>query len=132
MSAEQNTAVVQKAYADFSRGDIASLLSSLDEGVEWISPGKSPASGLRKGRAEVAEFFRIVNETWEFLSFEPRDYIATGDRVVALGHYHARSRQTGRDAGSDWAMVFTVRDGKVTRFQEYADTVILESALTAA
>ena len=132
MSAEQNAAVVQKAYADFSRGDIASVLSACDENIEWITPGPEPLGGSRKGRSQAAEFFRLVNEAWEFLSFEPREYIASGDRVVALGHYHARSRETGREAASDWAMVWTLRDGKATRFQEYTDTAALLSALPAA
>jgi len=58
--------------------------------------------------------------------------IASGDRVVALGRYDARSRRTGRTAASHWAMAFTFHDGKVAHFQEYTDTSTLEAALVAA
>ena len=35
---------------------------------------------------------------------------------------------TGREWESDFAHVLSVRDGKVTRFQEYADTAALADA----
>jgi len=129
---DSNVRQVQSAYAAFSRGDIAGILATLADDVLWITPGSSAAAGERRGKQEVAGFFQTINEMWEFLAFEPRDFIASGDRVVALGRYDARSRQTGRTAASHWAMVFTFRDGAVVRFQEYTDTSTLEAALVAA
>jgi len=131
MSTEQNIQTVQKAYAAFSRGDIGGVLTTLSDDILWITPGSSAAAGERRGKQEVAGFFQTINEMWEFLAFEPREFIASGDRVVALGRYDARSRQTGRTAASHWAMVFTFRDGAVVRFQEYTDTSTLEAALVA-
>lgn len=131
MSPEENMKVVQKAYADFSRGDIPAVLSSLADNVEWITPGGPafPTAGVRRNKAEVSEFFRIVNDTWTFDSFEPREYIASGDRVVVCGHYTARSRKTGAAAACDWAMVWKLRDGKAINFQEYTDTAAMGEAL---
>jgi len=48
--------------------------------------------------------------------FEPKEFIATGDKVVALGHYRAPT-PIKKSFDSDFAMVFTLRNGKVTRFQ---------------
>jgi ketosteroid isomerase-like protein len=79
----------------------------------------------------VNAFFRTLAERWEFLVFEPAEYIASGDRVIALGRYEVRSRQTGRMAASHWAMVWTFRNGKAVRFQEYTDTAALEGAEAA-
>ena len=132
MSTEQNIQTIQRAYAAFSRGDISVTLEILSDDILWITPGNSPAAGERRGKQEVAGFFQTIDEMWEFLAFEPREFIASGDRVVALGRYDARSRQTGRPAASHWAMVFTFRDGKVIHFQEYTDTSTLEAALVAA
>ena len=41
-------------------------------------------------------------------NLEAREYIAQGERVVALGHERQRIKATGRVAEVDWAMVFTV------------------------
>ena len=37
-------------------------------------------------------------------------------------------KATGRVAENDWAMVFTVRDGKITKFRNYSDTAAVASA----
>ena len=132
MSTENNIKIVQKAYADFSHGDLPGVLNTFAEDILWISPGNSSLSGEKRGKQEVTAFFRALLELWEFLAFEPGEYIASGDRVVALGRYEVRSRQTGRTAASHWAMVFTFRDGKAIHFQEYMDTSTLEAAETAA
>ena len=49
-------------------------------------------------------------------AFEPREFIAHGDKVVALGHYAWRVKSTGREFGGDFAHVFTMSNGKVIRF----------------
>ena len=94
--------------------------------------GRYSPGGRTAGKEEVAGFFRTLDEQWHFLAFEPREYIASGDRVVALGRYDVRCRQTGRAAASHWAMVWTIQNGKAIRFQEYTDTSALEAAATGA
>jgi len=47
---------------------------------------------------------------------------------MALGHYAWHVESTGREWESDFAHVFTVRDGKLTRFQEYANTAAIADA----
>ncbi|HEV3199516.1 MAG TPA: nuclear transport factor 2 family protein [Bryobacteraceae bacterium] len=133
MSANENIQIAQKAYADFGRGDIPALLAAVDENVEWVTPdiGMAPG-GTYRGKAGVAQFFQQVGETWEFQAFEPKEYIASGDRLVVLGSYAFTSRSTGRSGSCDWAMVWKLRDGKVVHFQEYSDTAVLRGALTKA
>ena len=87
-----------------------------------------PFSGERKGKAGVAEFFKIVGETEEFQQFEPREFIAQGDTVVAIGHYRATTKATGRTFDSDFAMVFTLRGGKAAGFREFTDSAAVNAA----
>jgi ketosteroid isomerase-like protein len=130
----ENVQIIQDGYAAFSRGDIAAVLAVYDENIEWTTPemAEIPNTGTVHGHAGVGAFFQAVGETWEFQSFEPREFIASGDTVVVRGHYDCKSRRTGRSASSDWVMVFKLRDGKVTQFQEYTNTAVLRDALTAA
>jgi uncharacterized protein len=57
MSSEANIQIVQKAYADFSRGDVPAILAILDPSVEWVVPGDLPDSGTFRGPAEVLPRF---------------------------------------------------------------------------
>ena len=128
---EQNIQVAQSMYACFQRGDIPALLDQVEESIEWITPGPKPFGGTWHGKAGVADFFRMVSETWDFQAFEPREFVASGDNVVVLGRYAMTARGTGRPASSDWAMHFTIRNGKCARFQEYTDSAALSDAMAA-
>lgn len=132
MAEAQNTKVVQDAYAAFGRGDIPALLGYMTDDIQWqpvIGAAQHvPFSGERTGKAGVAEFFKIVGETEEFQQFEPREFIAQGDKVVALGHYRAVTKLTGRTFDADFVMVFTLRDGKVAAFREFTNTAAVNAA----
>jgi hypothetical protein len=132
MSEAQNTKVVQDAYAAFGRGDIPTLLGYMTDDVHWrpvIGTAKHvPFSGERKGKAGVAEFFKQVAESEDFQQFEPREFVAQGDTVVAIGHYRAVTKATGKTFASDFAMVFTLRGGKVATFREFTDSAGINAA----
>jgi ketosteroid isomerase-like protein len=132
MSEMQNVAVVQNAYAAFGRGDIPGLLALMTEDIDWrpvIGTGPHvPFSGARKGKPAVAEFFKQVAESEDFEQFEPREFVAQGDKVVAIGHYRAVTRTTRKSFESDFVMVFTLRDGKVAAFREFTDSAGIDAA----
>jgi len=127
---EENKAIVRQAYDNFKAGRIDKLLELMSNDIEWILPEVEgiPFSGSRSGLKSVGEFFVIVNNSQESLSFEPRDIFADDDKVVALGNYTWRVRSTRREFTGDFAHVWTFRDGKATRFQEYTDTAALANA----
>jgi uncharacterized protein len=130
MSERENTELVHQAYQHFKGGDIQSLLGLLSEDVEWklFEIEGVPFSGTRRGVERVGEFFAQVFDTEEPLHFEPRELVAQGEKVVALGDYAWRVKSTGREYESDFVHVFTVRDGKVARFQEFMDTAAVSAA----
>jgi len=131
MQEAQNTKIVQDGYAAFARGDIQTLLSLFDDGIRWhaVKGGSKdvPQAGERVGKAAVAEFFALLPEVQTFEQFEPRQFIAQRDKVVALGRYRGTSKATGRSYESDFAMVFTVQNGKITAFEEYTDSAAINA-----
>jgi len=131
---EDNLGVIRRGYDAFGRGDINTLLESFDEQVSWVTPGppELATSGRRTGRQEVAEFFVSVNELFDIQRFEPKEFLAQGDRVVVVGSETARARPTGNVIEADWVHVFTLRNGKVVAFQEFFDTAAVVAALSAA
>jgi uncharacterized protein len=135
MQETQNTKIVQDAYAAFLRGDVQGVLGSLDDSIVWqpvIGAGKHvPTAGERRGKKAVGEFFKAVADTTHFSRFEPREYVAQGDKVVALGHYTATTSKGG-SFDSDFVMVFTLRNGKVIQFQEFLDSAALNAAFAPA
>jgi uncharacterized protein len=130
MNEEENTRLVQQAYRDFQNGDIQGVLGSLSEDVEWVTTQLSgvPVGGTYHGVEEAGRFFSSLGDAQEPRHFEPREFVAQGEKVVALGHYAWHVGATGRQWESDFAHVFVVRDGKIARFQEYTDTAAIADA----
>jgi uncharacterized protein len=127
MSEKGNTNLVQYVYQNFNGGDIKAVLALLSKDIEWQIENV-PFAGKRRGQEQMGQFFASLVDTQEVQHFEPREFIAQGDRVVALGHYAWRVRFTGREFGGDFAHVFTLHNGKVIRFHEYMDTAAAAAA----
>lgn len=129
-----NTEIVKGMYDAFNRGDIAAVLNGVDDNVEWIVPGPSsiPYARRYRGRSEAADFFKKLGETSEFEPITVERYVEQGDVVVALGSYKGRSKPMQKQFQTGFAMAFTLRGGKVTRFQEHMDTAAIAAAYASA
>ncbi len=130
MDEQANVRVVEGMFASLTRGDLSGVLDRLSDDVEWriAGPAELPFVGLHRGREAVATFFRDFAQAAEFETFEPREYLAKGDKVIVLGHERQRIRETGRVVETDWAMVFVVRDGRITRYRNYVDSRDVQAA----
>ena len=134
MSEQENLRLVQEGYSDFARGDVQNLLEKFSDDIEWLIPGSktNPLAGTYKGKDGVGRFFKLLSDLTEISSFEPRDFVAQGDKVIVLGSESGRIKTTGREFHSEWAMAFTLRDEKIVKFQEYGDTANWEAAFSGA
>jgi hypothetical protein len=135
MQETQNVKVVQEAYAAFGRGDVQAILDRLDDGIVWKpvygAASYVPMSGERRGKPAVAIFFKQVAENLTFSRFEPREFVATGDKVVTLGRYTAKT-SGGKDFDADFVMVFALKRGKVAEFQQFTDAAALNASFAVA
>lgn len=125
-----NSDLIRSLYAAFGRGDVKSILDALDPSIEWPSNGDAriiPWGGL----AGAASFFEALADNLDFEAFEPRDYFEDGDTVIVLGRTKARVKSGGGVFDSDWAHVFSFKNGRLLRFREFYDTKSIADALAA-
>ncbi len=136
MSEQENVQIAKRAYELFKGGDIESLLNLYTDDATWETPRveNMPQTGKRKGREQMLEFMALVGPgNLESLRFEPREFVAQGNKVVVLGHYQWRVKATGKEYASDFVHVCTFDDdGKITAFKEYLDTAAARDAYTSA
>ena len=140
MSTEQNVQTVKDFFAAIGRRDGEGLLALTAEAIEWVIPGEDwPLAGTHRGHAGLADLLRKAYEletSWP----KPLEYVAQGDRVVAVGfatgkvkatnqafedHFvfaRGKVKATNKPFEDDWIFAITVRDGKLTSIQEYVDT----------
>ena len=122
---QANIAFVQSMYAAFGKGDIATITNALTPDVDWCCNGRPadfPTFGQFTGPEAVNGFFATVAEHNDFAEFSPREFYADGDKVFVLGHYAITVKKTGKMVASDWVHIFTFKNGRVAKFQEFLDT----------
>jgi ketosteroid isomerase-like protein len=116
-----NATVVEEAYSAFSRGDIPAVLDKLDENVEWSSPATLPQGGRFHGKDGVVKFFEGVGGAWDPLGLAVESVGELGPELVVGVLRADGTRRAGKPSGYGAVHVFTVHDGKITRFREYTD-----------
>ncbi len=121
---QANVQVVEGMFAALERGDIQGVLDRLSDDIEWriAGPSELPYAGVHRGRDEVAKFFEAFGREAEFEVFEPWEFIAKANKVVVLGHERQRIKDSGRVVETDWAMLFVLHDGRITRFRNFVDS----------
>ena len=110
---------------------MAALAEATADDVERVNPGDpadDPNTGTFEGKAAVLGWFGGLASTVDFTTFEPRELIAENDKVVSLVYAEATARETGRAFVNHEAHVWTFRDGKIARFQNYQDTAAAAAA----
>lgn len=92
-----------------------------DEGVlPWI--------GRKTGRLAMADFMRDLRALTEPLSLDVEDILASDDRAAIVGSLRTRIKATGKIMASQFAIILTITDGVVTRFQMLEDSFNLARA----
>lgn len=61
----------------------------------------------------------------------PKEFVAEGATVVALGEYCGTYRATGKSFKAPFAHVWKFHDGKVVSFHQYTDTAVHQRPLQA-
>jgi uncharacterized protein len=120
-----NRAVVESLYRAFGAGDGATISGLLAPDLVWNEAENGPYADRNPYNGPEAVFeglFARIGAEYEGFVVTPVLYVASGDRVVALGRYTGTNRATGEALDAQFAHVFTVSGGKITQFQQYTDT----------
>jgi ketosteroid isomerase-like protein len=89
-----------------------------------------PYAGTYIGPAAVAAgVFRRIGEDWTDYRADPECLVSDGPDVVAFGVYSGTFTATGQFMRARFVHHWTVRDGKVVRFEQYTDTHLVRQAM---
>jgi hypothetical protein len=129
MSIEENVQVVKDFFAAMGSGDKERLLALVAEDIEWIIPGKDwPLAGTHRGLAGLAATLRKASEQVEMTYPKPPEFVAQGDRVLAIGVAVGKIKATDKPFEDHWVFDITLQNGKLKSVREYIDTQALARA----
>ena len=122
---------VRGFYDALERGDVAGVLALLHDDLEWTEAERFPYySGTWRSPQEIFNKLLVpLARDWDGFSARAHDFIAEGNRVVALGSYSGTFKGTARSMTAAFAHVWTVRDGRIAKFDMHTDTAKVLEAL---
>ena len=129
MSTQVNVQMVKEFFAAMGRGDKQGLLALVAEDIEWIIPGEDwPLGGTHRGHNGLENVLQKASAEIETTYPKPPEFVAQGDRVLVVGVATGKIKATKKTFEDHWVFDITLRDGKVTKIQEYIDTQALARA----
>ncbi|MBS1718801.1 MAG: nuclear transport factor 2 family protein [Armatimonadetes bacterium] len=129
MNEQKNIEIVKQLFDAFNRGDAEAIVARCTDDVHWMVhyPPTIPWAGDFSGRANVGRFFSAIVDNSDVLLFEPKEFYADGNRVIALGAFACRSKETGKRGDADWVFRFEFRGDEVCSYIQFADPSLAEA-----
>jgi uncharacterized protein len=116
---EENVEVVRKAiaYEYDGVGDRAEAEAIFDPNVVLNPIDEGPSYGLDEMRYDWERW----SSAFEELKVTFEEFIDAGDQVIVVAHHKGRGRGSGINVDARFYEVYTLREGKVARIDEYVD-----------
>lgn len=124
------TEIIQDHYAASARKDLDGMLAPFAPDIDWTEMDGFPYAGTYRGIDAVREnvFIRLGSE-WTDYHARPEELVAEGDHVIAFGTYTGTYNATGKPMRARFVHHWTLRDGKVIRFEQFTDTHVIRAAM---
>jgi uncharacterized protein len=132
VSDPNNTTIVDNLYKAFAKGDIPTALSYMDTEIVWNeAEGNKYADGnpyIGPDAVLNGVFGRVVGEH-DFFSLDGIElHEMSNNKVLATLRYKGKYKN-GKEYNAQVAHFWTLKDGKISCFQQYVDTKKLNDAL---
>lgn len=128
-----NADVVKGIYEAFGSGDIEAVLGAMDPKIEWYEAESNPY--MPSGEAWIGpeavlnNLFAKLGAEWDGFTVHPKAFYEAGDTVVVEARYTATYKESGKALDAQVCHIWDVKDGKLTRFQQYADTAKFQEVM---
>jgi ketosteroid isomerase-like protein len=120
---QENVEIVRAAMETWNQGDLDAALEYVSQEWEWHTARLFPGTdAVYRGKQGFTRFWNTFREPWESIRVQvERIEDLGGDRVLALFMFYGKGKLSGVDVTTEYANVFTLRDGRVTYQVGYGD-----------
>ena len=128
-----SVSLLKSLYDAFGRGDIPTVLGAMSPEIKWYEAESNPY--MPSGKAWVGPdavlnnlFMKLAAE-WDSFTVHPKSFHNAGNSVIVEARYTGTYKATRKSMDTQVCHVWDVKDGKVTRFQQYVDTAKLQDVM---
>jgi uncharacterized protein len=133
MQTESSTETLKRFFAAFGRGDGDAVVATFDPSATLTAVRSGPREpgqlyGSYLGAAGVRDFVTNLGGAFDTQAFSVDRIAGEGEVAVAHGSFTHRVKSTGRLFHSAWALVCTVRGGRIVDYRFFEDSAALAAA----
>jgi ketosteroid isomerase-like protein len=122
--------IVRACFEAWERGGVDAVAEFWDPQIDWRSAeGALDDVGVMRGVEAMRAYVQDWLDDFDDLHFELEELIDAGEQVVSVQRISGRAKASGVATEVRYAVVNTIRDGKLVRGREYWTR---EQALEAA
>jgi ketosteroid isomerase-like protein len=101
----------------FLRVDVDEALTYADPGIVWNPIEELPTQGHDAVRASLARW----KAEWDDYKVLPEEFVDGGDHIVVTVRLQGRGRVSGVDIDARFYDVYTLRDRKIVRMDQFTE-----------
>jgi ketosteroid isomerase-like protein len=116
---------VRNFLGAFYGGDIEGALACCNDDIDFVAHVPIeilPHMGRRRGKAEVAEMWRIIHAHHSSMRHELPTIVVEKDKAAVHVRLFARKKSNDRMVQIDIANFYTFRDGRISTIREFLDS----------
>jgi uncharacterized protein len=120
---QEDVNLARRGYEALAKGDLESVLELIDPDVQVeIHTGRPdiPETDTLHGHAGFLENLRLLEEVFEDVEVRPEEFIEVGEELVVPIFTSGRGRASGIRVENRVTHIWTIRDGKATRFRVFS------------
>jgi ketosteroid isomerase-like protein len=118
---QENVEIVRLSNALTNDGDFDAAFRLAHPDIEWVIAKEHPDARTVTGQHALREYRREWEEALPGVYVEFDRLLDTGNAVVGTGAVRGTGAGSGAEVQVPIGFVFTLRDGLITRVEEYLD-----------
>jgi len=120
---EENLATVRRLYELWNGEEgMLAAMPLFDPEIQYVNPESAIESGTRSGIGGMVKALESVDSSFADYVHEPERLLAAGDeKVLAYVVFRAHGRDSGAVVEKPEQHVWTLRNGKIVRFEWFHD-----------
>ena len=128
-----NLEVIKGVYNAFAAGDFPAFLNAMDPKIEWNEAENFPYADGNPyigPDAVVQGVMGRIGADWEYWTITDQVYHVTQKAmVIVTARYNAKHKITGKVIRAQFMHMWTLENGRIIRYQQYADTLQVTQAM---
>ena len=113
----ENVEVMRRVFEAYAEGGVEAATAFFAPDIVWNPADEVP----QHGPDGVIAYMERWEGEWQELQTIPEEFVDAGDSVLVTMHFSGRGRASGIEVDARTYEVYKLREGKITRMDEFTD-----------